>query len=504
MLRSLIRNVAISAVAFFAISVVGLLLVPVLIRHYGIAGFGYISVARLFFPTTTLSLFDFGFGETATQAVARARTDADWSRCGRILGLVAALAASTGMVVGIALAVVSPWLGTWLSVALPKQAAFQHLMWTTAALMPLLFMSLTLEGVIKGFERYVALRSLEVFTALLYAAMVLAAVGLSFDATAVCYAFLTTQSLRAMLAAALAVKWLRSEQVRLSRAQPEDIRDFVAMSRLMAANKVLGTAQAQLSPVLIGFFFGPTGLGIYDALSRLPRAAKAVLGLLSSTVLPLASKLESAADAAGLRRLGHAGVLLIGMVSLPPLAATMTFSEPLLRLWVGSELSRFHTWQAAMFMVPALSVLLSFGGTALLVRPAVVATMNRLTILQIALHFALAWLAAGALQERAFILGQVVAVAVTFVPQLRLVCGELGIHPRVYGQLARLVTLLVALALLALWWVPALVGWLPLVAAMGSWTLVAWVASFFLVLPATYRNKVTGAVKQFLPHRGFR
>jgi hypothetical protein len=226
--------------------------------------------------------------------------------------------------------------------------------------------------------------------------------------------------------------------------------------------------------------------------------------LLSSTVLPLASKLDSAADATGLRRLGHAGVLLIGLISLPPLAATMAFSEPLLLLWVGPELSRFHVWQATMFMVPALSVLLSFGGTALLVRPAVVAAMNRLTLLQIALQFVLAWTAAGALQERAFILGQVVAVVVTFVPQLRLICGELRIHPRVYGPLTRLVTVLVALAPLALWWAPALVDWLPLVAAMGSWTLVAWIASFFLVLPATYRNKVIGAVQQFLPHRGLK
>lgn len=502
MLRSLIRNVAISAVGFFAISVVGLLLVPVLIRHYGIVGFGYISLARLFLPTTALGMFDFGFGETATQAVARARTDADWSRCGRILGLVAMLAASTGLVIGIVLAGASPWLGEWLSVA-QQTAAFMHLIWTTAALMPLLFLSLAFEGVIKGFEHYVALRSLEVFTSLFYAFLVLAVVGFSFDVAAVCYSLLAAQAFRAVAAAALALKWLRFEHVHLHQAQPEDIQQFKSMTRVMAANKVLGNTQTQLAPVLIGFFFGPAGLGNYDTLSRLPRAAKAVLGLLSSTVLPIASKLDSAADATELRRLGHAGVLLIGLVSLPPLAATMVFSEPLLRLWVGPELSRFHDWQAAMFIVPALSVLLSFGGTALLVRPAVVAAMNRLTLLQIALQFAVAWLAAGALQERAFILGQVVAVAATFVPQLRLICGELGIHPRVYGQLARLVTLLMALALLALWWAPALFGWLPLIAAMGGWTLMAWVAGFFLVLPATYRNKVTGAVQPFLPYRGF-
>lgn len=490
MLRSLVKNVAISAVAFSSISVIGLLLVPVLIRQYGIAGFGYISFVRLFLPTTALGIFDFGLGETTTQAVARARMDADWSRLGGILRLVVLLATVTGIVVGVALAGASPWLGEWLTIT-RQPDAFLHLIWATAALMPLLFMSLVFEGVIKGFERYVALRSLETFTSLLYAFLVLAIVRFSFDVTVVCYALLATQAFRAVVAAVLALKCLRCERIPLHQSKPEDFQYFKSLTFSMAANKVLGTSQTQLAPVLIGFFLGPAAVGTYDALSRLPRAAKAILGLLSSTILPLASKLESAADATGLRRLGHVGILLIGLLSMPPLVAAMVFSQPLLRLWIGSELSIFHIWQSSMFIVPALSVLLSFGGTALLVRPNVVKLMNRLTLLQIALQFALAWLAVSALQERAFILGQVVAVVVTFVPQLRLICGELGVHPRIYYQLARLVALLMVLALPVLWWVPSISNWIHLVGIMGIWTLVAWVASFFLVLPATYRNKIT-------------
>ena len=79
MFASLIKNTAISAVAFLLVSVLGLLLVPYLIQHYGVAGFGVISLARLFVPLMGLGLFDLGFGELSTQAVARSRGLSTWS-----------------------------------------------------------------------------------------------------------------------------------------------------------------------------------------------------------------------------------------------------------------------------------------------------------------------------------------------------------------------------------------------------------------------------------------
>jgi O-antigen/teichoic acid export membrane protein len=498
MLRSLVRNVAISAVAFFAVSVVGLLLVPVLIRQYGIAGFGYISIGRLFLPTAALGIFDFGFGENATQAVARARVDQDWARCSRMLGLVFGLAAAVGVAVAMVLAALAPKLPQWLSVSIEQQSALTHVFWVSAGMLPLLYVSLALEGVIKGFEHYVALRGLEVFTSLCYAGLVLGAVSLDLSANMVCYALLAAQGLRAGIGAILAWRAWRPVAIRPARAQVEDRAAFRAQTKAMAANKLLGTTQTQLAPLLIGLMFGPVGVGTFDALSRLPRAAKAVLGLLSSTILPIAARLESAADAKGLRRLGQAGVLMIGLATLPPLAATMAFSEPLLHAWVGPDLAALAIWQAAMFVVPALSVLLSFGGTALLVRPDVVAAMNRLTLVQLALQFGLALAAAHWLQERAFILGQVCAVTLTFIPLIRLICRELDVPERVFAQLGVLLAVLVALGLPAAWFASAIRGWPTLGLTMLGWTLLCWVICFRLVLTTQQRDKLLGALRGFI------
>jgi O-antigen/teichoic acid export membrane protein len=79
MFRALATNTLISAVAYFFVSIVGLLLVPVLLDAYGLELFGLLLLARLFLPVSGLAIFDFGFSEVSTQAVARARETGDWS-----------------------------------------------------------------------------------------------------------------------------------------------------------------------------------------------------------------------------------------------------------------------------------------------------------------------------------------------------------------------------------------------------------------------------------------
>ena len=92
MFKSLIKNTLISGVAFFAVSVLGLLLVPYLVSAYGVAGFGVISLARLFIPLMGMGIFDLGFGEIATHSVARARAESRWGHALAVLLQISLLA----------------------------------------------------------------------------------------------------------------------------------------------------------------------------------------------------------------------------------------------------------------------------------------------------------------------------------------------------------------------------------------------------------------------------
>jgi O-antigen/teichoic acid export membrane protein len=490
MLSGLVRNVAISAVSFVAVSVIGLLLVPLLVGKYGLLGFGFISVARLFLPTTALGFLDFGFGEITTQSIARTRVDHDWRRATGIIGLSAGRALVMGLCSGLVLAGLAAFIPGWMGIASDGQAGMTNVFLANALIMPLLFMSLAFEGAIKGFERFDVLRGIEVTTALSYAAAVLWAVWGDHEPEMVCYGYLGSLVLRTALSFAWTLFLLRGREVCLRCELPSDQDWFRRQCRLFAANRALGTAQAQLPSVVIGLVIGPAAVGIYEAVSRLPRAIKIVLGLLNSTVLPLAARLDHAADKKGLRRLGQTGVLMVGLVSLPPLAVAMAFSRPILQLWLGDAFVPYWGWQALLFLVPATTVLVNFGGTALLVRPHVVRKLNLLALCQLLIQYLISIATLPWFDEGAFILGQAVSVCLIFVVQFRFIGRELGVDNSLYRALSRLLAAILVMAIPGVWVATFVQGWPSLVLLSGLWVMLTGMFGLGLALDARQRSKL--------------
>lgn len=490
MLRSLFQNIAISAVAFIAVSLVGLILVPILIRSYGLEGFGTISLARLFMPTAVLGVLDFGFGETTTQAVAQSRCANEWKRGSRLIALASYSAACIGSIAGILLIILSTWLPEWLLLKESEQSSMANILRATGFSLPFQFISLVTDGILKGFERFASLRLLEVITALTYTIVVLFVIHSNGSVELVCYALIAVNLLRSIIGIVVARNLITPHWICPLTLQGEERKWFQKMTKTMAVNKVLGASQTQIAPLAIGLMFGPQGAGTYDAISRLPRAIKSILGLLSSTVLPVAARLEGSADKNGLRRIGQAGVIVVGIIALPPVICAMVFSKTILTLWIGAEFATMWAWQAAMFLIPGLTVLLSFGGTALLVRSQVVSAMNRWTALQVMLQFSLAGLALPWFGELSFIFGQVLAVAITFVPQLKIVCSELCVPATVLHRLVKIFLGLVFLGALAIGFQSVLNTWFALISAMTVWLIIAWMFSLKLGLLSFQRKKI--------------
>jgi len=120
----------------------------------------------------------------------------------------------------------------------------------------------------------------------------------------------------------------------------------------------------------------------------------------------------------------------------------------------------------------------------------VTSIMNRWTALQVAIQFLFAAIAAKWLSERAFILGQVFAVAITFGPQLRLVCSELGVSKTVLQRLLNVVLVLVLQACLAWFIVPFITNWTLLVTGMMALTILGWISSLRLGLIPEQRERL--------------
>lgn len=447
MLSGLARNIAITGVAYSLISAIGLLLAPFLIAAYGLAGYGQILLARLFLPSASFGFLDLGLGENATRAIAEANATGNWGRAGRALRLLVVQALLIGLITAVGLALATPFLPELLSIAPGQEAAFRNVLWTSAAMEPLLFLVLLAEGVLKGCERFRQLRSCEVASTLTYAGLAVAAVLAGLPSHFVAFALLAGLGVRMVLAFAFARAALRGTPILLRHWDEATRREIGGWTRTMIFNKVLGTFQTQAALPLLGLLVGPAAVGAFDAVVRIPRFTKAVFSLIGSTVLPLASRLRVDADTSGTARLGTVGI--VGAMALcgPPTFAAMAYSHSILHFWIGDTVAGFWPWQSLMFVVSLLSIAISFGGAILLADRPASRLLNRLTAIQVLIQVTLSLALLPWLSPWSFVLGQAISVLVVFPLQFRTLRASLGLASDVFGRLVRICVISAAIAL---------------------------------------------------------
>lgn len=446
MFRALVGNTLISTAAFLVVGLVGLLLVPVLISAYGLGGLGLIMLARLFLPGAGLGLFDFGVSEIATQTLAGGRVDQDWPRVQRRLTALALLTLAMACAVALPMIMFAGPLARAFGVAAHERVVFAQVLQSTAALLPLLFLGLMAEGCLKGCENFRALRSAEVLSTLAFAgAAVLASRdGLGFEW--VVWLHLMSQVLRVGLIG-WALHRTRSQGLALRRDIDPETRGFLReRARVFITSRLLGTAQHQSPAVLIGLTVGPEGVGMYETLARLPRFAKSVLGILNTTLLPYATRLDAAGDEARLRLLNVLGFTLLPTLVFPPLAVAAGLSAPLLHIWIGENLLPHALWLGLFWALPALNTIVSFQSYVLLSRMSYVKASNAVSAAQVMFQVAVSLLLVTWLNEFAFIVGYIGASALLFGWQLTLARRELGTPPALVVRLLLFTLVLVAVA----------------------------------------------------------
>ena len=176
MLRALVRNTLFSGLAFVAVGLLNLLVIPITINGYGLTGWGLIVLLRVFLPTGFFAIFDFGVPETATLVVARARASGDWAAASEQLSMLLVGACVVGALTGGMLVLSGSFAAAWFHVGSEYRDSFVWLTRVTGLALLALYPGLLVEGVVKGFERYGLLRLLEVVTALAYAVATIYAV----------------------------------------------------------------------------------------------------------------------------------------------------------------------------------------------------------------------------------------------------------------------------------------------------------------------------------------
>lgn len=498
-MRQLFNNTIISTFAFFVTGVLGIVIVPVIIQHWGLAAFGLIVLSRSFVPQGLLSVFDLGASEIATQTVARARVNADWQAARDRIWLLLGGTIATGALAGGAIWLGAGLLATLFKVAPEQQAEFADVLRATGLTAAFLMPALVAEGVVKGFEEFSRLRSYEVFGSIAYVAatFILAQAGWSFSAVA--YAYLATLALRFALLSQRACALMMGPG-QITQGPSIATTSQLGLGRhvlIMTQTKLIGVGQNQVVQPLVGIIFGPMATGLFDLLVRLPRFARSVLSVLNTALLPVTARLDETDNPEALGRLGRMALFVIPAITVPPLVGAGLMSESILRVWIGPDYSSAWLWMAIMFFIPVSSQYSAFGSAMMLARPQIQVTLNRMTMLQLALIALVAIATISQLQERSFILGQVVATLAILPMQVYILGRQLHIGLR---ELARFLGGQIGLFIVlgaAYFWALQLFPLDSLLMAavwLGLWTVIVWLLEYFLLFERGDRQELARMV----------
>jgi O-antigen/teichoic acid export membrane protein len=445
-------------------------------------------------------VLDLGLSEVATQVVARAREHRNWTQASRQIAFLGAISFALTLILSAVIWFATPLFVIVMKVDAAHVETFTRIMHYTALANLVFVPALVWEGTVKGFERYNLLRVAEVTSTAAYVGLTFAASWAAAGFEVVAYIYLATLVARAIVIGIAAFVALRHKHVRLLPWTPDIRQDILHRCLLLLQGKLMGGISGPLQPFLIGLLFGPKAVGTYDALVRLSRVSKVVVSLLTSALLPVASRLDERGSATSFQRLGDLGLVLMPMFVVPPLAATAILSPEIMNIWIGPLLAPYAFWMGLSFLVPISAQYVAIGSLIFMTRPEVQARLNRLIAVQLLIWAVVSAATLHLFAERALILGQVIGSMLILPLQLEALRGALELDR---NRFAKVLGTQFAILVLASIFLAAIAGYIRfdsvLKLALGSmaFCLITWTLQYFLVLEKRHRT-VFPAVGQLM------
>lgn len=436
----IIRNSVLNGSAMAVTSVLSLVLVPVLIRSYGLEEYGLIPLLRLLTPLGAMGIATLGLPQLATRAGAIHAARNERQELRRTQSALVAVSMLAGICAAMVLFAIGPErVADWLNVDVPQRAPFSIGFRAVALLLPLLIPGAVLNASLTGLGEFRILRLNEVLVYVAYFGFAVTAAWAGVPIVWILVAFLSADATRAA-----GLLWMAHRKSLISAHEivaPDfawvkaQRRDFAVLS----VSSLLGYGRKHVTAACIAFLFGPAALGLYDAMERVPRAFKGLLGLVNTTVLPHAMRLDAADHPAQLRSLLLRGTRLTLACTLPFATTAMLYAKEIITMWLGARLA-YGSVFLVLLMVPfVLNSTMSIVSTATLSRINLVAMQGAISITEILVFIATLALLVATLGDGSPYAATAIAAAAGYLLRMRILLPAYGISPSLWvGMLLKI------------------------------------------------------------------
>jgi len=330
-------NTLFTLIDYLLLVALNLLATPILIRNFGVEGYGAFIFLSIFSIYGAFSFFDLGMEGSLMNFVARFEATGDRKKLHNTLSISILYYALIGIILGILLYFTSGFIASRLlddGSKLSLTTVLTSIDYIALNIF-LQFLTIPFTAILQGLRRFVITKGVNsVMNILRYALVIIAAVYYG----RIDYAFLIILGLtliRLILLSfitAFKTDYFRGMKIQFDLSL---LRTLISYSSLLFINRLVGLVWNQIDKVLIWLYLAVTSMTIYDVIARPASLLRLVMSVLNSAVIPEVARLHETGDIPAISALYIRLIRFAYMIVLPALAVFFIYIDVLLELWVG-------------------------------------------------------------------------------------------------------------------------------------------------------------------------
>lgn len=331
--RRIALNTAANALSQAASVLVAIVFLPLLVKAFGLAGYG------LFMLSVTVAgytyLLDLGIGVQVVRMVAeRLERDAG-DGVGTVVASALVLFAGAGALAAALMLAVGVLAGALFRVSPQEAALLRTLLWMGAAYQLVYWPASTARHALGGYQRYDLLAVLSLSTTGLYAASIVAVLVLGRGPVALTLLNIVSGTVVSAAGAVMLWRLMRRAAGRFAPSR-ETMRSMVRSGLPVFLVQVAHTVNRQHTDRLVlGVLVGPAAVAVYEIAAKVGALVGQAGDLVVSAILPVASRLSAGGADDRIRALFLRGAKYTSILVAPLTVVLLFFAGPFIGAWFG-------------------------------------------------------------------------------------------------------------------------------------------------------------------------